>query len=415
MQFNLKLTIKKWLIPFAVFLSCVTPRFSTFMKVNLGIHASFYALSVVLIWIFTHKKRNNFMHIQPLFFYIWLFAAVISIWQNTNINRWLLYVYYIFICILLMQIFLSCDDSDVYNRVTFAVSLGVMIQVAIGYFEVTTHTYLFNVGSFASYHYGKEAVSMFYNPNDYSAFITTLLPFVIYRFLASEGLIKKIVYGILIFATVDLIIITLARSAILALVFAGIFIFILFVKKDRLKIKAFFIVLAGIIAVLFIPAVQMWIQAIIINNTIDTSSVTDSSRINLIKNGLYFLRETFGMGVGAGNLETWFAEKSIYPIGKLLYMHNWYVEILVTFGIIIFLLYIVTHITIFWESYKVAENEKKLYGIHTAYLLSFAIFTVTSVASSSNVYSEWVWMYLALMVSYMEKYRTSATLRFKIH
>lgn len=414
MQFNLKLTIKQWMIPFTVFLSCVTPRFSTFMKVNLGVHVSFYALSVILIWIFTQKKRNNFIHIQPLFFYLWLIAAIISILQNTNLNRWALYIYYILICILLMQVFLSCDDIDIYNKVTVSVSIGLIIHIAIGYFEVTTHTYLFNVGSFASYHYGREAISMFYNPNDYSAFITTMLPFAVYRLIASEGLIKKILYGIITFAIVDMIIITLARSAILALIFATIIVFILFVYKDKLKVKAFILIFAGVLAVLLIPAVQTWIQNIIINNAIDTSLATDSARINLIKNGLQFVKETFGLGVGAGNLETWFAERAIYPIGKLLYMHNWYVEILATFGVIIFLLYIVTHTTIFWESYKLAKREKKLYGIHTAYLISFAIFTITSVASSSNVYSEWVWMYLALMVSYIEKYRVSATLRFKI-
>lgn len=414
MQFNLKLTIKQWMIPFTVLLSCVTPRFSTFMKVNLGIHVSFYALSVVLVWIFTQKKRNDFSHIQPLFFYVWLIAALVSIWQNTNINRWALYIYYIIICIISMQVFLSCDDNDVYNRITVAISLALFIHVVIGYFEVISHTYLFNVGSFASYHYGKEAISMFYNPNDYSAFIATMLPFAVYRFLASDKLLKKIAYGILTFGIVDLIIITLARSAILALIFGIIIIFVLFVKKDRLKLKAFLLVTAGIIAVLFVPSVQTWIRTIIINNAIDTSSVTDSARINLIKNGLHFLKMTFGLGVGAGNLETWFAEKSIYPIGKLLYMHNWYIEILVTFGVIVFVLYIVTHATIFLEVFKLAKREKKLFGIHTAYLISFTIFTITSVASSSNVYSEWVWMYLALMVSYMEKYRTSATVRFKI-
>jgi len=300
------------------------------------------------------------------------------------------------------------NEEKLYERITLAICIGLLIQVVIGYIEVRSHRYLFNVGSFKQIHYGREAISMFYNPNDYSAFISTMMPFAAYRCMKSRNLFLKIGYGALVLAALNLILITASRAAIVGLMLSVGALFSLFAEKDRTKIITLIAVAAGICIIIFVPSVRQWALRLASENGVDADG-SDVGRVNLLKNGLYFLMETYGFGVGAGNLEVWFENRSIYPIGRLLYIHNWYAEILVTFGVIVFVYYMVVHGSIMLETFRVARKEKSFF-----FLISFIIFSATSIASSSNVYSEWVWMYLAMMTAYLEKYRTVSKVEVKV-
>lgn len=135
-------------------------------------------------------------------------------------------------------------------------------------------------------------------------------------------------------------------------------------------------------------------------NSLNLSKSSDQVRWNLIRNGFYFLRKTYGFGVGAGNLYEWLSTKSVYYIGSIRYMHNWYIEILATFGVVIFVLYLIYHIRVMLALLHNSRTERNILGIHTGYLLSFICFTLMSISSSTNVYSEWVWMYLAVFSAY---------------
>lgn len=144
--------------------------------------------------------------------------------------------------------------------------------------------------------------------------------------------------------------------------------------------------------------VRTTLTNLLASNTIDLTGRSDIARLNLIKNGLYFLKQTHGLGVGAGNLYNWLADRSIYYIGDLRFIHNWYVEVLVTFGVAFFILYIIFHGRML---YKLYSNKYHISSLKTTFFLSFVCFSVVSISSSSNVYSEWVWMYLVVVSLYM--------------
>ncbi|MDO5131367.1 MAG: O-antigen ligase family protein [Eubacteriales bacterium] len=411
-----RIRTKEILIWLAAFLACVTPRFIPMFKINLGIHVSYYALTVVLVWILYAKRELvPSVHLQELFFYVLLLHAAVSIVQNMNLNRWLFYIYYITICILMMNTLITNNEDAIYEGITVAVCLALLIQVVIGIYEVSTHTYVFRVGSFSVRHYGKEAVSMFSNPNDYSTYVTTLVPFAVYRVFASRRILAKVLYLALAAGAIDMIVVTASRACIAALAFAVLALVFLAVCRDRRRIAivAPTLLIACAAAFLLVPALREWLLAFVSENSIDTSG-EDVARVNLLKNGLHFLYETCGIGVGAGNLEVWFEKFSIFHIGELLYIHNWYAEILVTFGIFIFAFYVLTHISLLVMLYRNAKEKDGLFGIHTCFFLSFLIFSVTSISSSSNVYSEWVWMFLAVTVAYCEKNRKKSLLRVEL-
>ncbi|SFS33837.1 O-antigen ligase family protein [Marininema halotolerans] len=78
-----------------------------------------------------------------------------------------------------------------------------------------------------------------------------------------------------------------------------------------------------------------------------------SIRKNLILHGLHFLKDSHYMGVGAGNIE--FYMKDASGVGTKVNMHNWWVEILVNFGVPIFLLYMGLYGWLLWRLLRLAR------------------------------------------------------------
>ena len=388
-----------------VVLACMVPRYIATFKIKVGINISYYDIALLLLWVIVANKRYVKKQFEVLFFFFWLCIAFMSVWRSEAINLWAYYILYLSITILAIQFFNTISSERVFDLAARAFSFALLIHVLIGLYEVTHHRYLFEVGSFSKRYYGKTAVSIFHNPNDYSTFLIVLLPFSIYCMTHARRFGEKIINAGIIIASVVLLILGESRLAIIALFLMGGMIYIALVRKSRYRFlcDAFLIFMAAVI--ILTPSVRSWIGRVLRNNTLNLNSNSDIIRVNLIKNGLAFLKQTYGFGVGAGNLYDWFKFRSVYNIGNILYMHNWYIEILATFGILLFVLYMIFHIRILIDLFRQAAKEKNILGIHVAYLSSFLCFSIMSISSSTNVYSEWVWMYLALLCSYCVFYR----------
>jgi len=254
--------------------------------------------------------------------------------------------------------------------------------------------------------FGHAAIGMFHNLNDYATFVTTIVPFAVYRLINAKSLAAKIYCGFLSLASLYLIVLSESRGAILtliALVCMGLYVFAK--KSSRNKLLVLSCIFVFIIAILVnIAGIRTVIFNLILRNSINLSGNSDIARMNLIKNGLYFLKRTYGFGVGAGNLYNWLANESIYYIGGLRFIHNWYVEVLVTFGVLFFAIYLIFHCRLLYTLYP---NKRSFSSLKNTFFLSFICFSIVSVSSSSNVYSEWVWMYLVIVSIY------SATIRYE--
>ena len=384
-----------------VFLACLVPRYISALKLHIGIDISYYTITVVLFWLlFTRRVVIN-KKIECVFFYIWLLYIFLSVWRAENIGIWFFYLDWILTAILFQQILIRYRDESTYEFIVKALTDSLFVHLLMGLYEITAHTYLFEVGNVARTSYGHVAIGIFHNLNDYSTFVTTMIPFAIYRFLSSYKITEKLYSLFLAITSLYLIILNGSRGAILTLmifVLAGIVMFAKKSNKNKLIISGIICVF-GVLLVFNIGNSSTFLFNLISSNTVDTNYSSDIARINLIRNGLYFLKKTYGFGVGAGNLYSWLAEKSIYNIGNLRFIHNWYVEVLVTFGVLFFVIYIFFHGKLLYKLFS------KKYGtsqLKTTLFLSFVCFSVVSISSSSNIYSEWVWMYLVVISLFSE-------------
>ena len=306
-----KKTTKESVIAICAFLSCMVPRYIGTFKINIGINISLYSIFVAVLWmLYAPKKRINVSY-AAIFYLIWFFSILFSFWRAKEINYWAYYVVYLGVSVLWMHVLLTYENPDIFYQIENAIVFSMIIHIAIGLFEITAHRYLFGVGQFSLRYYGRTAISIFHNPNDYSTIMATFLPFAIHKFAASESFIKKIFFALVSSCMVFLLIKNESRFAVTSLFGITLFYILLSTTKSKYRMAIIFGYLVTIALLLLHPAVRNWGLRVIMDYSIGEG---DTVRINLIKNGFYFLRKTYGFGVGAGNIKYWLVNKSIYNI-----------------------------------------------------------------------------------------------------
>lgn len=397
---TIKTKVGSRLIWLCVFLACMAPRFISTLKIPIGIGISPYTVIVLSTCCVCIRKFKFYLKIEHCLFVIWFVFVVGSIWRAEKLGVWAYYLNWTLTTLCFLQILYVNNGLDSFISAASAMECALVTHLLIGMYEISAHRYLFEVGVFARRYYGTTAISIFHNPNDYVTFIVTVLPFSIYLLVNRKNFIMKLISGLAVLLTVFLTIVSRSRGGLISL-FLIAFVGLYLLYKKSTKYKLIFIIMAilFVVATLSIPSIREYFLPIFLENKIDIEQ-RDLVRINLMKNGLYFLNKTYGFGVGAGNLYQWLEEKSIYYIANIKFLHNWYLEILVTFGVFFFALYMFFHFKIIVVLIKSYDKRERFWNLNNTFLISFSAFSLVSISSSSNTYSEWVWMYLALTATF---------------
>ena len=184
----------------------------------------------------------------------------------------------------------------------------------------------------------------------------------------------------------------------------------------KTKIKVVSVVTAlWIFLILSIPSIIQDSFTLIGQEMSSLSSVYDDEhnpdvRKNLIKNGLYFTAQSAGFGVGAGNVEYYMEKYSIYPVGRTKNIHNWWVEILVNYGVFIFIGYVIMYISLFlnlWRVYRrIQTGTEKM--ICEALLMGLVSFFMASISSSSIIAFAPQWIFFGFALAFLNYTRIKA-------
>lgn len=390
------------LLPLAVFLSCITPRFHRLVS-------AYFVLLVLMLGTRLFLKRRfsiSYNRVRDIsVFIIWLLVAMIQIHWSVDIKHTLFEIYYLVVGLISVITFnLIANDEDTFQRCFGAMTLALLIHCIIGCYEIITVKHLFEVGNADTLYPGKP-VSIFFNRNDYSAFIfvsmAVALEYITRKF---KDLKSYFLSTGTIVLCMTLVIVGGTDTVMLVLILILAVFFIGKIAKYSKGIRVAIVTsLLGLVGLLSFNYNSLLLQ--VITEFVDREKV----RIGLIQNGLIFLRDSWGLGIGYGNTQYFLEHKSTYYIWRISYFHNWYLEILACGGILVFLVYVYFHINIIKRLYliykgkfiSVSTSTSKLNkGMNKYIFFSFLIFSVVSISSSSNLYSEWVWMYFGLVSSY---------------
>lgn len=175
--------------------------------------------------------------------------------------------------------------------------------------------------------------------NEFSSFFVVALPIALFHIMNDESIVKKCICTAVLFSGIYVVLMGGSRAALLAVSVALI---ITACTVQRPSIKAIFFVLIICLLLLFI--VPRYILPMIPQETLARLSIdalqqdNGSGRGEIWKSGLNTFMNgnifNFIFGYGYGKLEV------LSPIGLTSTMHNQYIQQLVSYGLIGFLLYI---------------------------------------------------------------------------
>jgi teichuronic acid biosynthesis protein TuaE len=379
----------------------------------------FFLLSLVIIFfskglvngkiVFHHKHIKTYIYI--LFF--WLLYSIISIaWAASKGDA------IRDITLLLMSFFLIFFSAYYFDKEKDFINLFniwmfvLCVLIMIGFWENITGNHLI-----LSKYYNETRIrfmytptTIFHNPNDFATYISLSIPFILSFCRHTKKIFIRLLNICCFLAAFYLLVSTGSRANIIAVFFEILFIFLFLLNINK---KAKFLISLTMIIIIFsvifpLESVYRFYYKIIteLNSLFSQIELMEGSigtRVNLIKNGLYFLYSTSGFGVGAGNAEYYMEHYSQYYTGGILNPHNWWLEILINYGILVFIAYILFYVGIIGNLWTVYRNNliKVEKMICEALLISMVGFFFASMSSSSIFVFKPHWLLLAFSLSFI--------------
>lgn len=366
--------------------------------------------------VFTWNRIHTKKVLMLLLF--WIIYAFLSLLWVKSISQGIMDLIFLSmgIGIIYFIVFLSTRKKHFhYLYIIWVSSFAVILGIGVINHVLKIHLPISRIYT-ANPIYSYIPTSVFVNENDFASFISLSVFFILSGILFYKNTIVRIAGILLILVSVYMLEVTSSRANILA-VLIGLGFWFLFLTKTKLKIKLLFWSTfgAGIVSVLFFDKVESLFNAVVqlISSLVVTSGSDETStdiRINLLKNSMIFLQNTFGFGVGTGNSDVYMKNFAEYPTGNIINVHNWWIEILVNYGVVIFTLYCLFYIYLLKELYVInrdipEQSLLKLFSV--ALLLAMVVFPLSSVSPSSQIALNYFWVLYGFVIAFINYYRVN--------
>lgn len=249
--------------------------------------------------------------------------------------------------------------------------------------------------------------AVFYNQNDFATFLT--ISFFFYIAAAKNSRRIWVKNSCLFLAGLCFYIISLTESrACLIAVIVGLAVYGFILLPTFLK------KITTVIGVVVLVLGLAVVGNALADREMDSTS-SNAVRANLLKNTFHYVLDTYGFGVGAGNIPFYLEHEPIYETNSVLEVHNWLAEIVGNFGILVLLGYLSMYCYLFaslYKSYKKTEQHKTLFEALMMALIAFFLASI-SPSSVSNLYFHWVFLGLVIATVSVFKRKEQQELREK--
>lgn len=380
------------------------------------------SLPLVMFWKTVYQRKSIYLVPQSSATYslgaysIWWVYGIISIIWVVEIKLWFQAIFLMSMGIFLVYaLYFFTPSLKAWYRLVWIAYASISLQVIWGYFEILTNRYIFaDLGkldkyrTFSSRPLTRIPITYFANQNDYAILMAfyLVLCFILYRQVKAShfGRLGMIGTGIL---SAYLIYRSGSRMSLLVMVlFLGLMALSrISIDFRQFKWKRVILGLLGVGVVIYLlrPSLYEQILRMLFSATGLERLSGDMARINLYKNGFLFLTETYGLGVGAGNIEAWMAEGAYFPVNNLTNIHNWWLEILVAYGIISFICYCLSYYLLMRSLGGIRKTRGSKEAYTATCLLNFMIiFILASITSANNMLIEWHWAAFGLIIAYIK-------------
>lgn len=368
-------------------------------------------LLLMIFWLYRNPKieKNTIFNKRTLFLLFWLVYNLITVLWVEDITRWAKSEVFISIGFLCTIIFLSLlKEFKDYVLIFLSIEIAAVIYSVFGWYEIITSNYLFyepeNSYLFNVWETLNKNAPVFISSNENEYAVLMVFMFFI-SYIFSKVRKYKVISRVIMVSEILLVLKTESRGAIIALIIGILIIFLLDFSKKWKDTYLKKLILPVLILIPLIILIFMWNSGTISLKFYEGSS--DSFRIQLILAGLTFLVQTALLGVGGGNIEYWMYHYAPEVSGgTYANIHSWWAEILVGFGVFVFVGYLFYYFGIFKDLIKKYKEEKddKKRAINIGIIAFMTAFIITSMVSSSLLRSEWLWLWWGVVVAYLYNY-----------
>lgn len=345
---------------------------------------------------------------------IWWLWALMTVFWIINFKTYVQAMFLLTLGVIaIWSLYIYVNSMQDWYRLARVIWIMLTLLLVWGFFEIlTNHYFLANMakldknGTFASQPLTRMPITTFENQNDFGVLLLAYFPLNLIWAARSKSQWISLFYHGLSLLNVYLIYRTQSRMALITVALFFIVYGLSFLKwdlngKKLLKVCLVGLVL-GMITIFALPPLREKVSALIYLGGVGDISA-DGVRINLWRNGFIFLGQTLGLGVGAGQVESWMVEFGFLNTEVIVNMHNWWVEILVTYGPLVFAGYVSLYLLMIrslWQTRTKQWNSHRI--IHHSLLAFLIAFSVALVTSASNMLIEWHWVYFAFILAYIK-------------
>jgi teichuronic acid biosynthesis protein TuaE len=368
---------------------------------------------------FHRETFNTRLHWIFYIMFIWYFLSIV--WSINKINS-LMYIFYIFCGISIVFIIIyHSTNLDRLNRIFKVLSIFFIIEILISLLEVLSVLRL-PVSPYSKYveYFGRNTAmttdlplrlhnlysytptGFNWNQNNLAFVMNIILPF----FLFAKYLKLKLFGAISIFC---IIYFTESRGNVVAYFFIiALYLFIMSRNKWLFRILAILTIIFSFFIGLNFSKLKssQIVDSLRSIETFFTTKVSEHNSIGerqrYILNGLQALKNTYGLGVGAGNSGNKEYHLNIYGRSHQVSMHNFWIEVLVDGGVLFALIFYSWYIILIVSIVRVINSSKSNLTINyysKALALSLGGFFIGAVSASSVIYEFPMWILFGFSIA----------------
>jgi teichuronic acid biosynthesis protein TuaE len=371
-------------------------------------------LAAILFIKFMKKEMSLTENIQIPFVYlfllIWIIYSILALSWVADLTSALKEVITLItgIMVIFFVTYLFKKEENYLEFFTIWIVMGFLL-IGLGFINHFLQFHLSISRITHAYAYQKGIpTSVFVNENDFGSFLGITAFF--FLSLIKNG--KKILYQMVglfgFLSCIALILITESRANYIGVFLGCLFWFVfLLSRKQKLWITCSALVVAPILALWQLSRVlKVWellktqIDSLIVPQ-IGKSSV--DIRSHLLKNAKVYIENTFGFGVGPGNIEYYMRNVQKYDTFQNYNPHNWWAEIFAQYGFLIFTGYILMFFFLFvslWRLWK-----KQIHAgnslISEALICGMVSFVMASISPNSFIALNYNWIFIAFVIAYI--------------
>jgi teichuronic acid biosynthesis protein TuaE len=345
-----------------------------------------------------------------LFLIIWIVYSILALSWVADLTSAIKEVITLItgIMVIFFITYLFKKEENYLEFFTIWIVMGLLL-IGIGFINHFLQIHLSISRISHAYEYQKGIpTSVFVNENDFGSFLGITAFF--FLSLMKNG--KKIFYQLVglfgFLSCIALILITESRANYIGVFLGCVFWFIfLLSKKQKLWITCSALFVAPIIALWQLPRVlRVWellktqIDSLIVPQ-VGKSSV--DIRSHLLKNAKVYIENSYGFGVGPGNIEYYMRNVQKYDTFRNYNPHNWWAEIFAQYGFLIFTGYILMFFFLFISLWRLWKKQIHVGNslISEALICGMVSFVMASISPNSFIALNYNWIFIAFVIAYI--------------